>query len=62
VLQLTTLLRSLGAAGATANARQVLEARRQEDWIVAALSARLDDVAPAVPATITAPVSAPHAA
>jgi len=41
--QLTTFLRSLGARGAVDNVRAVLDARRQEDWAVAVLSARLDD-------------------
>jgi hypothetical protein len=51
--QLTSFLRSLGAHGAVANVRSVLEARRQEDWIVAALSARLDRAASS-PSPVTA--------
>ena len=43
VLQPTTLLRSLGNRGAVANVRAVLDERRREDWLVAALLRRLDE-------------------
>jgi hypothetical protein len=39
---LTRLLRSLGAAGAVANVRKVLDQRQQEDWVVEGLSRRLE--------------------
>lgn len=42
VLRLTTFLRSLGPAGAVANARAVLDERRREDWAVDGLLLRLD--------------------
>ncbi len=44
VLRLTTLLRSLGTAGAVANARSVLDDRVREDWLVEGLLVRLDPV------------------
>ena len=52
VLQPTTLLRSLGNAGAVANVRAVLDARRREEWVLDSLLRRLEaaplPVAPAV--------------
>jgi len=45
MLPLTTFLRSLGAAGAVANVRKVLEARQREDWVVEGLSRRLEPAA-----------------
>ena len=39
---LTTLVRSLGNAGAQANARLVLESRQREDWIIESLARRLE--------------------
>ena len=39
---LTSLLRALGNEQAVANASAVVEARRQEDWLVAGLARRLD--------------------
>src|SRR5690242_6860300 len=41
VLQLTTLLRRLGPAGAVANVRAVLDDRQREDWLVQGLADRL---------------------
>ena len=35
-------MRSLGNAGAMANARAVLEAARREDWVVEGLALRLE--------------------
>jgi hypothetical protein len=43
------MLRSLGAAGALANARAALDERRREDWVVDGLLVCLDRDAP-VPA------------
>jgi hypothetical protein len=45
VFRLTTLLQSLGNAGAVANARSAIEARVQEDWVVDGLAHRLDPAA-----------------
>jgi hypothetical protein len=44
VFRLTTLLRSLGTAGAVDNARSVLDDRVREDWVVEGLLVRLDPV------------------
>jgi hypothetical protein len=46
VFRLTTLLQSLGNAGAVANARSVLDARVREDGQVEALVRRLDHALP----------------
>jgi len=40
MVRLVTLLRSLGNAGAVANAGALASARRREDWLVAALERR----------------------
>lgn len=50
---LTTFVRSLGNDGAVANARAVLEAGAQEDWLVQGLSRRLEH-RPAPPAAAPA--------
>jgi hypothetical protein len=44
---LSTFLRSLGNDGALTNARTVLDAREQEDWLIAGLALRLDERASA---------------
>ena len=46
MFRLTTLLQSLGNAGAVANARSVLDARVEEDGQVEALLRRLDRALP----------------
>jgi hypothetical protein len=52
---LSTFLRSLGTDGALTNARTVLDAREQEDWLIAGLALRLeqwsDATSPAQPTT-----------
>jgi hypothetical protein len=59
VLQLTTLLRSLGPSGAVANAASALDDRRREEWVVEGLLRRIESVpAPAVlPARTVAPAA-----
>lgn len=42
--QLTTLLRSLGPAGAAANARSALDERLRDEWVVDGLLRRIDPV------------------
>ena len=46
---LTTFVRSLGNDRALANAQAVLDARRQEDWLVQGLAHRLESTRPAPP-------------
>ena len=43
---LTTYVRSLGNAGALANARTVLDAHRHEDWLIQGLARRLEGIGP----------------
>ena len=49
VSRLTTLLRSLGPAGAVANVQSVLDERQRQDWVVDGLIRRIEPV-PAAPA------------
>lgn len=49
VLRLTTLLRSLGPAGAVANVQAVLDERQRQDWVVDGLLRRIEPV-PVAPA------------
>jgi len=42
---ITSFVRSLGNAGALANARRAVEARAREDWLVDGLARRLDSPA-----------------
>jgi hypothetical protein len=49
VSRLTTLLRSLGPAGAVANVQSVLDERQRQDWVVDGLVRRIETV-PAAPA------------
>ena len=44
MLQLTTLLRSLGPSGAVANVESVLDDRRREEWVVDGLLRRIESV------------------
>ena len=53
---LTTFVRSLGNAGALANAQAMLDARDREDWIIQGLTWRLDRPA-ASEAVAAAPVA-----
>jgi hypothetical protein len=46
--RLLQLLRSLGPAGATANAHRLLEQRQREDFLVRSLARRVDAAAAAV--------------
>ena len=59
MLQLTTLLRNLGTAGAVANVQAVLDDRRREDWVVTGLVSRLDPAPSheALPTSTTARVA-----
>jgi hypothetical protein len=59
VLQLTTLLRRLGPAGAVANVRAVLDERQREDRLIERLASRLD---PAPASVLPAPPAIPAAA
>jgi hypothetical protein len=43
---LTTFVRSLGNDGAVANARALIDAKAQEDWLVWGLSLRLEQPIP----------------
>jgi hypothetical protein len=54
---LTTFVRSLGNDRALANARTVLDARRQEDWLVQSLTRRLESTGPHAPAIAPAATS-----
>jgi hypothetical protein len=49
---LTTFVRSLGNAGALANAQAVLDARDREDWIVQGLTRRLERTAASAAAAV----------
>ena len=53
VSRLTTLLRSLGPAGAVANVQAVLDERKRQDWVVDGLVRRIEPV-PAAPAAAPA--------
>jgi hypothetical protein len=57
VLQLTTLLRSLGNSGAVANVQAVLQDRRREDWVIEGLARRIS----AVPLPAASPAQQPAA-
>jgi hypothetical protein len=62
---LIDLVRTLGPAGATANARRALDASERDEWLVALLRHRLDRAAATRPGsdrTSVAPEQRRHAA
>lgn len=60
---ITSLLRSLGNAGAIASAQRAIEVRDREDWLVAGLSRRIAAWDQAAISTTAGPASpAVHAA